>query len=395
MKVIVCSYLFERNFTFNQIILEAVHDALKAVHGDTHFHQFHRDEAADYRFLQDLFRRHKARERFLIVDMNAGQEYVYKGVNFAERRVSFFTDAPYFYLPRFDKLHRRNLISYSDRGHGEILDRLGIKQPKFFLPHFGPSPSETVPKMAARDIPILFLGRVQMPKPAGRFSSILADQTAGAVFDRAAERALDGGEDPLNAVIAACAELNINPGIDRTFLETLLTKFYSWVEYTNRIKLLRSLKGLDVHIVGPVVGAIEGVTDAGFTFHGPKTGIEAQAYLRRARVLLNSVSVFPRGSHERVWFASAEGTVLCADHTAYLEEVFGGAEAAMLYRNTDTDIAARLDALAGDIESLQKMSDTVARLYRSGHTPHHRVAAVLSELKRHHLFEPSAVRESK
>lgn len=384
MEIFVVSYVFDENYTFNNIINEEIHSACQRQFETVRYHRFHQDKQADLDFMRGLFQRHREGRPFLLIDLNAAQNYTYNGEMFVTNRLMIGTDAPYTMAQRLRAyLPKGGAVTYSDRTHERILREFRVENPSFFLPHFGPTPPESVPSITARDIPVLFLGRVDKPEPEGDFTALFGADTDPVwhrLFKNAGERALTGGEEPYLAFRAACDDIGTNPGEDPMELAGILSKFYSWVEFQNRNRLLAALKDLEVHIVGPVFGDVPALRDARFVHHGPKTGPQAREFLRRARTMLNSVSVFPEGSHERIWFAAAEGAVCFTDRSRYLEEVFGSEQAMLFHSHDDAKVAQRLSDTLSDTNGLQSMSDRAREIYRTGHTPTHRVAEIVSRI---------------
>jgi spore maturation protein CgeB len=48
--------------------------------------------------------------------------------------------------------------------------------------------------------------------------------------------------------------------------------------------------------------------------------------MQRAKILLNSVSVFPRGAHERVFYGMACGACVVTDESEYLNKYYHNEE---------------------------------------------------------------------
>lgn len=386
MQVFVCDYTPDLNYTLIPHMVSEIHAATKERFPTTVLHRFRRDEKQDFQFFQHLYKLHKQQQPFLLIDINGVQSFIFKGEDFVPNRLSFFTDGPFTILKRLKGLQATTCMSYSDRTHDRVLDDFGIGNPKFFLPHFGASPTDNPLPMAERDIGLLFVGQVRAPRPTGSFSSIFGastDEKWIKIFDQAGEQAQFENTAPYDAVMAACDDFDMEPfktlGDDQ-FAE-LLSHFSSWVEFQNRNRLLKSMAGLGLHIVGPAFDEVKGITDADFTFHGLQKAAGVLDFLGRSRVLLNSISVFPEGSHERLWHGAAAGTVLATDRSRYLEEYFKDGQDIAYLDYRDNSQAERLDDLAQDIGRLQSMSDNSSRIYAAHHTPRHRMQTAFDFLE--------------
>jgi spore maturation protein CgeB len=97
---------------------------------------------------------------------------------------------------------------------------------------------------------------------------------------------------------------------------------------------------------------------------------EIRALMRRSRIVLNITGKFPAGSHERIWFAMAEGAVVVTDRSVFMKQDFTDGETIVYLpqsRLAPSDLAP-LAALAHDTKRLDRMAADAMAIYRNRHT---------------------------
>jgi hypothetical protein len=100
----------------------------------------------------------------------------------------------------------------------------------------------------------------------------------------------------------------------------------------------------------------------------------------RSKLVLDTTCKFPQGSHERIWFGMAQGTVLLADRSAFLEQDFADRRDILyLPKGKPTGLAE----LRGMLEApavLQEIAERAALTYRLKHCWKDRVGIIADAL---------------
>jgi hypothetical protein len=99
----------------------------------------------------------------------------------------------------------------------------------------------------------------------------------------------------------------------------------------------------------------------------------------RSRIVLNSTNKFPRGSHERIWYAMAAGAVVLTDPSSFLARDFAHArDILFLPRGDLSDVAAETAELARDGARLTAIAAAAREVYAAGHTWRHRLDTIFA-----------------
>ena len=165
--------------------------------------------------------------------------------------------------------------------------------------------------------------------------------------------------DGLTAEGLGLETLGLRPFID------LLSFVATFAESHRRHQLLTSLPQVKIVIAGRISPSFFEAPPPNLSAIGIVDETAALALIRKSRVLLNSVTVFPAGSHERIWYGMACGAAVCTDYSSFVEET-------MTYGR---EILSLEDAMASQGGSLaEKLAGTTGVL-GTAHAARHVYAA--------------------
>ncbi|MCP5366077.1 MAG: glycosyltransferase family 1 protein [Hyphomicrobiales bacterium] len=313
-----------------------------------------------------------APDRTFLLDLNGKMRFA---LTKELKKVSALIDHPFAHFePLFDA-PADALIGYLDRSHREILDAVGLPQAKAFLPHGGPNPDPDPLPLDERPLPALFVGRLET-------SPRIADLRAGLAGnpDIVRDIVLETAEAAAARVplytgfAAACRARGIGPdAFDLAGMAEALHRASDWAEAQHRHRVLTGLGGIEIHHVGAVARDFFAAAPDNVVFHGARPFATCVEMMGRARAVLNSVTVFPDGSHERVWYAMAAGAAVVTDPSAFVAETFTDGENILVW--PDGDLAG-LAATLADAGRLQAIAAAAAPVYAAHHTWTHRAAVI-------------------
>jgi len=363
----------------------AIIDACRHLFEKVHHIKVGVDKARDSAFLLQLAHHNQRGEEYLVFDTNGKSNFEIHGKKFIRNRLSYISDAPFSIWPFINRMDRRAIITYSDKGHRQFLDDVGYNKPSFFMPHGGPELEAADRDFVKRDIDLLVIGRIQNPQSLDDIIACLGHSSflLRKILSQAFEKALYENVEPYIALKNICHEngLDILELLPQDELFILLNSFSEWLEMTNRNKLLQNLKDVKIDFIGPARDDVTGVTDMGHNFHGTQYGEASIKYIRRAKVVLNSVSVFPGGSHERIWFAMAHGAAVFTDYSHFVAETFKDEENILFIDNSNH--AASVDKLRNAMEYKDKLACIAEKsnaIYAGHHTWGERLKGVMPKV---------------
>jgi hypothetical protein len=289
-------------------------------------------------------------------------------------RISLLTDAPWSKLAEIrGNLSPRSGLGVVDINHGAFLRDFGVENRSVFVPHGGPSDRGDGGRLSAaeRDIPILFVGNLQSRPDRAFIQSVLgadAPKVVSEIFQVAVDAASDG-VDPYLALRGAAAERSVDliPDLGDSSVLAMTRQLATWVESNRRFRLLTSIRSHPVHLVGQVgEGYFDRLPDT-ITLGGFLWGHEVLERMRNARITLNTVGVFPGGSHERIWYGMHAGSLVVTDPSDFLAETFeDGRTVVFLDRPEDADTV--LGEYLSDPARQDRMTAEALEVYLEHHT---------------------------
>ncbi len=302
-----------------------------------------------------------------LIDLNAKMRFE---ATKSFKKFSFVTDHPAVMLEYLAGAPSGNVFGYVDRGHLDFHAALGLPQESVFFPHGGPVPDLSPRPMADRDIGALFIGRLEGPPRIEALKNSLKG-TPKLAIDVIIETALAAaaGEPLWRAFAKACEAHGIEPlDFDSAGISAAITAAGAFAEASNRRRVLEALDGLPVTHVGRVADGFFERTPGTVTFMGERPFDECVSLMKRSRLVLNSLSVFPQGSHERIWYGMAAGAVVVTDPSTFVAEDFTHRENILFWPADPADSALMAAAALADPGRLDEMAAAAMPVYAAKHT---------------------------
>lgn len=287
--------------------------------------------------------------------------------------VAWLVDAAHF-SREFAQFPEHILIT-PDQKSAVLMREWGAKH-AYFLPHAAdPLPAE-IP-IAQRRYPLVFLGTMADPESyitqwKSKYPSHLVD-----FLIETAEKTL---ADP-----DVCYQdlLQINAFFQGEDQDELIQDFDVYMRMVGRIRLLRQLSGLPVHLFGNVIGdtkrsieEIIGGDVSALTVHPSVNFKEALEIMQDAKIVLNASPMFKTGAHERIFYAPSAGAVLLTNETPWIRSHFKIPEEALTYRFSDS-LKEPLKNLLENPDQLQAIADAGRKKVLAEHTWNHRIRSLL------------------
>ena len=116
---------------------------------------------------------------------------------------------------------------------------------------------------------------------------------------------------------------------------------------------------------------------------GPQSFATVKQLMLKSKIVINVLSKFSRGSHERLWYSMAAGCAVAADQSLYLERYFVDKQS-ILTIPWGSDQRQFQDELRQSINRptiLESIVHNNAPIYRNNHTWHQRVVPLVELLR--------------
>jgi glycosyltransferase involved in cell wall biosynthesis len=266
------------------------------------------------------------------------------------------------------------VVAWSDASHLLAMRALGFSHRAVFLPHAGPEPTESAAPIGERDIDLFFVGTLREPVDRAGWreaSSGVLPFVPDLIFDTI-DLIEKTGAPILPAILDVMRRHGVSPSrFTRDGFASLMAQIQKIGEANRRVGILAALPDdLEIVIVSNhLPRALQGRPN--IRFLGYINDFDRiRGLMRNSRIVLNATSKFPAGSHDRIWFAMAEGAVVLTDVSAYMKQDFQDGEN-ILYlpqKRLDNEDLEGVAAIAKDAKGLARMADRAGSIYRDRHT---------------------------
>ncbi len=270
---------------------------------------------------------------------------------FAVPFYNIMMDHPFHYKSALDHAPEQMVLLCMDRNHADYVKRFfpHIKQVKFF-PHAGiellrnDSQRRMVP-IAERKIDVLYAGGLSRYAAEGLIPDLgkIQEFDAFALVKSALERLIENPACTTEYVIEQCMkEINLKFNdnelgdmiTELRFLDSLAVSFY-------REQMIRTLTegGITVTVFGVGWDRCEW-DNPNLIYGGVVQPIQILELMNESKVVLNSMTWFKRGAHDRIFNGMLAGSAVVSDSSEYLQEQFVNGEQLEMFDLQDQKVLA-------------------------------------------------------
>ena len=281
-------------------------------------------------------------------------------------QIPFFNimmDHPFHYKVALDTAPEQMILLCMDRNHAAYANRFfpNIKDVRFF-PHAGIERCKNIP-IAERKIDVLYAGGLSRYAAEGLIPDLgkIHEFDAFALVKNALEILIQKPELTTEYVIEAClGEINLTFNDRRLgeiitelrFLDSLAVSFY-------REQMIRTLaeSGVTVTVFGMGWDRCEW-DSPNVVYGGVLPPVQILELMNESRIVLNTMTWFKRGAHDRIFNGMLAGTAVVSDQSEYLQEQFtNGEQLHMFSLHEMNGMAETVKTLLSDVKCAQEMAD--------------------------------------
>ena len=267
-----------------------------------------------------------------------------------------------------------------------------------YLPHAVEKEAIIDPVNLVRDFDVTFCGTFIDPDAIVSSWRVLFSPGFVQFLEGVAERALCSVD--TNHMSLIMNELNNNYDLSKELKEKKVPLYdiMNSVERVyrgrDRIGLIGSLRDVTLHIFDHAQNEARwrNIAHTNLVFHSAVSFQELLPVFRRSKVLLNSMPMFKRGFHERLFYGIASGASVITTENVAIPADFPASKAVLYYRPPDyAQVNATLAiALANEEERLQDIL-SAQKIVRKKHTWDQRVKKLKEFLTTQSLLDGSEV----
>lgn len=293
--------------------------------------------------------------------------------------LSYLVDAPYRH---FSTIYaQRHIPSNVDRYGSYILKLFGCKH-SLFLPHACDVRQTAAPE-EERVYDLSFVGKCFDPQAIveqwqKNYPSAICDLLHRIVRETREVHFRSF----LHLLLDAYQEKLINPR--RHPYSEVATQLENYLRAVDRLELLRSLQGLNIHLFCPQESHSLwrhhlGSAAENITFHTEIPFNETVEIFKQSKIVLNSSPSFNDGTHERIFYGMAAGAAVVTNDSIYMRQYFDPGENVLLYGEEQPPLYERVLQLLNDDKARCSLARQGQELALTHHTWDNRAQAILDE----------------
>jgi glycosyltransferase involved in cell wall biosynthesis len=302
--------------------------------------------------------------------------------------VNILMDHPFHYKNALDKAPKNSYVLCVDRKHVEYIKRFWPEIGNvFFMPHGGAYVENGKP-WKERDIDVLYAGGLSIDLTQGLKpkSDSYPEFDTEKLIRSATDRLIRDHRLTTEEVIE---EYLTSQGLSysRERLSQLITDFRIIDSYATsyyREKVIEALvdNGVKVTVYGNGWENRSCMQNKNFIYGGCVKPAEVLELMKNAKIVLNTMTWFKAGSHDRIFHGMMAGAVCMTDYSEYIREVITDGENGYIFE------LDHLDKLVSDVKNVlgdEKLSERIASAGRETavkeHTFENRVSFILELLQ--------------
>lgn len=316
--------------------------------------------------------------RFL-VDLNGNFNAKLTSDHYASLRFSYLLDHPFRHAHKFEDYGGTMIAGIVDATHKNAFTDLGKKTQAIFLPHAGPPPQANPLPISARTIDVLFVGNISPLLYQSHFEERICGlpDYCVRIIDRAVSLTLEERLYPYDAFRAAILQefpegLRNVPLVELREMFIVVETLLASRQRFEALKILARMNGVNIHLVGNIAEILERdarwVKGDRVTIHGHIPFDRVLTMIAQAKIVINANFTIVGGSHERIWQAMANGSVILTNDSLYMRSCFEDGTNMLLFPEQLTDLPTLLHAHLDNPAKLQAMADNAVAIYERYHT---------------------------
>ena len=302
------------------------------------------------------------------------------------RHFSWVVDNLAHHFQKLDGIDANTHFAFVDESHLEVCNTINFINPISFLPHAGPQPNNDPAPFIDRKIDFLFTGSLEEPMTQEKLLS-----ANPAVPSFIMEIIVDASKLLSCSRISSLEALRISSGKHQVysleqFEKNTLLHILQTIE-----QLAQQLRRRDVLLAIDPKHSLFIAADhlpaylhdrPNLNFLGRIDFSSICELYKNTRIILNPVSKFSHGSHERIWFGMASGAVIATDDSNFVGKDFEhGKSIIFLPWGSETKDYKFLNSLVSNYKLLKQISEAATPIYSKNHTWEKRSRHIIKMLR--------------
>ncbi|RDU21892.1 glycosyltransferase family protein [Anaerosacchariphilus polymeriproducens] len=244
---------------------------------------------------------------------------------FKQKYVAFLVDHPMYHHKRLMRQHKPYYVTTIDKDHIDYLKKYYPHLDRIkFVPHGGIG-QDRIEEYKNRKIDVLFLGSYENPKKKLEYTERIPNGMRELIVDtcKILETKTQWTMEQALLYQLEMRQLKMTNSdmseimSDLVFIDEYIRAYY-------RDKVIRTLgeNGVTVEVYGNGWEEFDGNQTDFIHIHESVSYMESLELMGQAKIVLNVMPWFKKGSHERVFTTMMNGALCMTDRSEYLEEVF-------------------------------------------------------------------------
>lgn len=294
--------------------------------------------------------------------------------------INILMDHPFCYKAALDDSPRKAAVLCPDRNHMRYIQRFYPQIPiSGYLPHAGIERGVPARKIRERTIDVLYAGGLSrdyvknvMPD-FQKYTDFDAEQIGDQAYHMLIEYPHMTTEEAIEKTLRAAGIQVPDDRLceiiaDLHYIDLLAASYF-------REKTVRSLveHGIHVHLYGNGWDACTWLGHANLMYGGRVSAEEIVGYMQDAKIVLNTMTWFKDGTHDRVFNGMLAGAVAVTDSSVYMREEFLDTDCAqqklvMFELEEIEQLPGIVERLLNDADQMQQIADRGYMYAKEHHT---------------------------
>lgn len=290
--------------------------------------------------------------------------------------INILMDHPFHYQNALAHAPKQAILLCMDRKHVDYVRRFYKNiEHVGFLPHAGSEQKCVHRPLAERSIDVLYAGGLSkyvaqgLVPDLGEFADFDAFELSRQVLQELASHPHRTTEEVIEEYLLGIGmhytDEELNDIISRLrFLDSYAVSFYREQAVKNLVE-----RGIRVHVYGAGWNQCEWADNPNLIWREKVPATEIPAMMNDSKIVLNTMTWFKDGTHDRVFNGMLAGALVVTDDSIYMREHFqSGRELIMFDLQEMNSMADKVSELLGDISAAQKIAEEGYRVAREAHT---------------------------
>lgn len=247
--------------------------------------------------------------------------------------INILMDHPFCYKPALDAAPMNGIVLCIDRNHMKYLNRFHSKIPVTgFLPHGGIELPGVKKPIREREIDVLYAGGLSKRFAANvmpdftKYKGFDQEELCRRVYEDVTAHPYKTTEQGIEEQLLKMGVLLEDARLGQVIADFHFLDLYIVSYFRERAVAAVANAGIELHLYGAGWEDCAWISLPNVHYMGKVSADRIVELMRNTKIVLNTMTWFKDGTHERVFNGMLQGAVTVSDSSVYMKEEFDGSE---------------------------------------------------------------------